>query len=178
MFNCWERKKKPTKPQRNISMKFQNIRDKEKTLKTSRENEVTYERWGIRLASASPQQCWRQLSNAFQIWRENGNKDVFTQDSKTSLMHLLKQGRGPRKGIGNKARQTLKMLEMRTSNLPRLKQDNSDYRNKLSMENNKTLTLIGYLMCLSTVHSRINNIYIENEANKKAIINSIIFEET
>lgn len=112
MFNCWERKKKPTKPQRNISMKFQNIGDKEKTLKTSRENEVTYERWGIRLAAASPQQCWRQLSNAFQIRRENGNKDVFTQDSKISLMHLLKQGRGPRKRTGNKARQILKKLEM------------------------------------------------------------------
>ena len=122
MFNCWERKKTTTtKPQKNITIKFQNIREKEKTLKTSRENEVTYERLGIRLTSASQRQCWRQLSNAFQIWRENGNEDVFTQDSKISLMHLPKQGRGLRNSMGNKAKQILKKLEMRTSNLPRLK---------------------------------------------------------
>lgn len=121
MFNCWERKKKPTKPQKNITMKFQNIGDKEKTLKTSRENEVTYERVGIRLASASQQQCWRQLSNAFQIWRENENEDVFTHDSKISLMHLPKQGRGLQKSTGNKAKQIPKKLEMKMSNLPRLK---------------------------------------------------------
>lgn len=35
MFNCWERKKTTiTKPQKNITMKFKNIGDKEKILET------------------------------------------------------------------------------------------------------------------------------------------------
>lgn len=67
MFNCWERKKKTTKPQKNITMKFQNIRDKEKTLKPSREmrsHRKTGDQIGISLSTAvleATKQCLPNL---------------------------------------------------------------------------------------------------------------------